>query len=171
MIALLLVGFVLVATGVIARRVAGVRQQREITGPAAATRRVGCGSREARGSDPRCVERARLQPIAEQRLNMRIPKPDRRCYSTVRQKSRAHRMIRSSRIGLAHAALALFAIAIIVQAANVQLVQSKRWTNFAERQQTTERLFPRRAATSSTRAGVCSHRAAKPCDWRSRHVR
>lgn len=51
-------------------------------------------------------------------------------------------MIRSSRIGLAHAALALFAVAIIVQAANVQLVQSKTWTKNAARQQTTARELP-----------------------------
>src|SRR5690349_11166687 len=51
-------------------------------------------------------------------------------------------MIRSSRIGLAHLALALFAIAIIVQAANVQLGQRKQWERSAERQQTTEREIP-----------------------------
>ena len=49
-------------------------------------------------------------------------------------------MIRSSRIGLAHAALALFAVAILAQAARVQLVQGKGWRAQAERQQTTDKL-------------------------------
>jgi cell division protein FtsI (penicillin-binding protein 3) len=51
-------------------------------------------------------------------------------------------MIRSSRIGLAHSALALFALAILVQAARVQLVQGKGWRAQAERQQTSDKVVP-----------------------------
>ena len=51
-------------------------------------------------------------------------------------------MIRSSRIGLAHATLALFAVAILVKAANVQLVNGRSWRARAERQQTTDRVVP-----------------------------
>ena len=51
-------------------------------------------------------------------------------------------MIRSSRIGLAHSALALFAVAILVQAARVQLVQGSGWRAQAERQQTTDKVVP-----------------------------
>ncbi|HEY9228079.1 MAG TPA: penicillin-binding protein 2, partial [Gemmatimonadaceae bacterium] len=51
-------------------------------------------------------------------------------------------MIRSSRIGLAHATLAVFALAILFKAAHVQLVQGKDWRARAERQQTTERTVP-----------------------------
>ena len=53
-------------------------------------------------------------------------------------------MIRSSRIGLAHSVLALFAIAILVQAARVQLVQGRGWRAQAERQQTTDKVVPAR---------------------------
>jgi cell division protein FtsL len=75
-IALVLVGFVLTATGVIARRVLGVaaesnirrlRQRRD--GLEADRLRLESVIREA-------SSRARLQPIAEQRLNMHIPSPD-----------------------------------------------------------------------------------------------
>jgi cell division protein FtsI (penicillin-binding protein 3) len=51
-------------------------------------------------------------------------------------------MIRSSRIGLAHSVLALFAVAILVQAARVQLVQGRGWRAQAERQQTTDKVVP-----------------------------
>lgn len=51
-------------------------------------------------------------------------------------------MIRSSRIGLAHAALALFAVAILIQSARVQLVQGKAWAARATRQQTNQREIP-----------------------------
>ena len=51
-------------------------------------------------------------------------------------------MIRSSRIGLAHATLAVFAVAILVKAANVQLVHGRSWRARAERQQTTDRVVP-----------------------------
>ena len=51
-------------------------------------------------------------------------------------------MIRSKRIGLAHAVLAAFAVAILVKAADVQLVQGTRWRARAARQQTAERVVP-----------------------------
>jgi cell division protein FtsI (penicillin-binding protein 3) len=51
-------------------------------------------------------------------------------------------MIRSKRIGLAHATLAIFALAILIQSARVQLAQGKAWRARAERQQTTERTVP-----------------------------
>ena len=51
-------------------------------------------------------------------------------------------MIRSRRIKLAHATLALFALAILVKAANVQLVHGKDWRARAQRQQTTTRAIP-----------------------------
>ena len=51
-------------------------------------------------------------------------------------------MIRSSRIGIAHAALAVFAVAILVKAANLQLVHGRVWRARAERQQTTDRVVP-----------------------------
>jgi cell division protein FtsI (penicillin-binding protein 3) len=51
-------------------------------------------------------------------------------------------MIRSRRIGLAHATLAVFALAILIQSARVQLAQGKAWRARAERQQSTERTVP-----------------------------
>lgn len=51
-------------------------------------------------------------------------------------------MIRSKRIGLAHAVLAVFAVAILIKAAHVQLIQGTRWRARAERQQTSERVVP-----------------------------
>jgi len=51
-------------------------------------------------------------------------------------------MTRPSRVGLVHVALALFAIAIAVKAARIQLGQRARWAARAERQQSTERVLP-----------------------------
>ena len=51
-------------------------------------------------------------------------------------------MTRPSRVGLVHVTLALFAIAIVVKAAHVQLGQRARWVARAERQQSTERVVP-----------------------------
>jgi cell division protein FtsI (penicillin-binding protein 3) len=51
-------------------------------------------------------------------------------------------VIRSRRIGLAHAALAVFAIAIIVKSARLQLVQGSAWLAKAERQQMAEKKVP-----------------------------
>ena len=82
LIALALVGFVSVATGVIARRVYGVREQRDI--------RKLQKSRDALIADRIRLEglirdassRSHLQPIAERRLNMHIPKADQQVYLT-----------------------------------------------------------------------------------------
>ena len=76
LIAAVLVGFVVVATGVIARRVYGVGQQDKIralrgTQTALASERVRLDAAIRDASS-----RARLQPIAEQRLNMHMPRPD-----------------------------------------------------------------------------------------------
>ena len=78
--ALVLVGFVLVTTGVIARRVWGVRQagdirtlQRRRDALIAERIRLEQSIRDA-------SSRARLQPIAEQRLNMHIPKPEQQIF-------------------------------------------------------------------------------------------
>ena len=51
-------------------------------------------------------------------------------------------MIRSRRIGLAHATLAVFALAILVQAAQVQLIHGHDWRMRAERQQVVEKNVP-----------------------------
>jgi cell division protein FtsI (penicillin-binding protein 3) len=51
-------------------------------------------------------------------------------------------MIHSRRIGFAHSALAIFAVAILVRAARVQLIQGGAWRVRAERQQTREREVP-----------------------------
>jgi cell division protein FtsL len=76
LIALALIGFVSVATGVLARRVYGVREQGEIrrlqhVRDALITERI-----RLEGVIRNASSRARLQPIAEQRLNMHIPKAD-----------------------------------------------------------------------------------------------
>jgi cell division protein FtsL len=75
-IALVLVGFVLMATGVIARRVLGVAANGGIR--RLRQRRDGLEAERIRleGVIREASSRARLQPIAEQRLNMHIPSPD-----------------------------------------------------------------------------------------------
>jgi len=80
LIAALLIGFVLVTTGVIARRVYGVGQQDKIrtlqrTRSALEAERIRLEEAIRDASS-----RARLQPIAEQRLNMHIPKPDQQAF-------------------------------------------------------------------------------------------
>ena len=76
LIALVLVGFVLVTTGVIARRVTGVRQQREIRDLVRKREALSAERIKLEEAIRDASSRARLQPIAEQRLNMRIPRPD-----------------------------------------------------------------------------------------------
>ena len=76
LIAAVLIGFVLVTTGVIARRVYGVGQQDKIrvlqrTRLDLETERVRLDAAIRAASS-----RTRLQPIAEQRLNMHMPRPD-----------------------------------------------------------------------------------------------
>ena len=76
LIALLLVGFVLVTTFVIARRVNGVRQQREIRDLQRKRDALDGERIRLEGAIRDASSRERLQPIAEQRLNMHIPKPE-----------------------------------------------------------------------------------------------
>lgn len=75
-IALVLIGFVLVATGVIARRALGVRQQTEIRKLRLRQDSLKSERLRLEGVIREGSSRARLQPIAEQRLNMHIPTPD-----------------------------------------------------------------------------------------------
>jgi cell division protein FtsL len=78
--ALVLVGFVLVTTGVIARRVIGVRRAGEIR-TLQRKRDALVGERiRLEGAIRDVSSRARLQPLAEQRLNMRIPKPEQQIF-------------------------------------------------------------------------------------------
>lgn len=72
LIALLLVGFVLVTTGVIARRVEGLQQQREIRDLQRRHDALDAERIRLESSIRDASSRARLQPIAEQRLNMHI---------------------------------------------------------------------------------------------------
>jgi len=51
-------------------------------------------------------------------------------------------MTRPSRVGLVHMALAVFALAIVVKSARIQLGQRARWAARAERQQSSERVLP-----------------------------
>jgi cell division protein FtsL len=75
-VAIVLVGFVLVTTGVIARRVYGVGQQRNIR--QLTQRRDALEAERIRleAAIRDASSRQRLQPIAEQRLNMHIATPD-----------------------------------------------------------------------------------------------
>src|ERR1700742_1812809 len=76
LIAVVLVGFVLVASGVIARRVLGVQWQTEIR--KLQEKRTALDAERVRleGAIRDASSRARLQPIAEQKLNMHIPTAD-----------------------------------------------------------------------------------------------
>ena len=82
LIALALVGFVFVATGVIARRVYGVREQRDIRKLQKARDVLIAERIRLEGVIRDASSRAHLQPIAEQRLNMHIPKPDQQVILT-----------------------------------------------------------------------------------------
>jgi cell division protein FtsL len=75
-VALVLLGFVLVATGVIARRTYGIDQARKIRD--LDRRRAALEAERLRlESQIRdASSRARLGPIAEQRLDMHVPTPD-----------------------------------------------------------------------------------------------
>jgi len=73
---MVLVGFVLVATGVIARRVVGVQQQQAIRELQRKRDALIADRIKLEGAIRDGSSRARLQPIAEQRLNMHIPKAE-----------------------------------------------------------------------------------------------
>src|SRR4051812_43688354 len=75
-IAAALVGFVLVTSGVIARRVLGVKQQTEIRKLQERRTALEAARIRLEGEIRDASSRARLQPIAEQRLNMHIPTAD-----------------------------------------------------------------------------------------------
>ena len=75
-IALVLVGFVLTATGVIARRVLGVAAESNIRRLRQRRDALEADRIRLEGVIREASSRARLQPIAEQRLNMHIPSPD-----------------------------------------------------------------------------------------------
>jgi len=75
-IAMVLVGFVLVTTGVIARRVFGVRQQQDIRKLQQKRNALEADRVRLETAIRDASSRAHLQPIAEQRLNMHIPTPD-----------------------------------------------------------------------------------------------
>ena len=80
--ALLLLGFVLIASGVVLRRTYGIRAAREIQ--AMETRHSGLVAERSRlESEIRLASsRARLQPIAEQRLRMQVPLESQVVYLT-----------------------------------------------------------------------------------------
>ena len=75
LIALVLVGFVLVATGVIARRVLGVAAEPRFAACVSGEDALEAERIRLEGVIRDASSRARLQPIAEQRLNMHIPTP------------------------------------------------------------------------------------------------
>jgi cell division protein FtsL len=76
LIALILVGFVIVTTGVIARRVRGVNEQRRILELERKREALDAERAKLESAIRDASSRAHLQPIAEQRLNMHIPKPE-----------------------------------------------------------------------------------------------
>lgn len=80
LIAIVLVGFVLVATGVIARRVWGVRQQRDIRKLQQHRDALEADRIHLEGAIRDASSRARLEPIAEQRLNMHIATPEQQVF-------------------------------------------------------------------------------------------
>lgn len=80
LIAAILIGFVLVTTGVIARRVYGVDQQNKIRDLHRTRDSLDAERIRLEGAIREASGRARLQPIAEQRLNMHIPKPDQQVF-------------------------------------------------------------------------------------------
>ncbi len=79
-IALVLVGFVLVTTGVIWRRVLGVKQQVELRDLQRTRDAIVADRIRLEGQIRDASSRARLQPIAEQQLHMHIPKPEQQVF-------------------------------------------------------------------------------------------
>jgi cell division protein FtsL len=80
--ALVLLAFVAIASGVVLRRTAGIRAARELQ--AMETRRSSLvADRRRLESEIRLASsRAKLQPIAESRLRMRVPTEDQVVYLT-----------------------------------------------------------------------------------------
>ena len=75
-VALALFGFVLVATGVIARRTYGIDQARALRELDRKRQALEAERVKLDGEIRDASSRARLAPIAEQRLNMHVPSPD-----------------------------------------------------------------------------------------------
>lgn len=75
-IALALFGFVLVATGVIARRTYGIGQARALRDLQRRREALDAERVKLESEIREASSRARLAPIAEQRLNMHVPSPD-----------------------------------------------------------------------------------------------
>ena len=75
-VALALFGFVLVATGVIARRTYGIDQARAMRDLDRRRQALEAERVKLDGEIRDASSRARLAPIAEQRLNMHVPSPD-----------------------------------------------------------------------------------------------
>lgn len=75
-VALALFGFVLVATGVIARRTYGIDQARSLRELERRRQALEAERVKLDGEIRDASSRARLAPIAEQRLNMHVPSPD-----------------------------------------------------------------------------------------------
>lgn len=75
-VALALLGFVLVATGVIARRTYGIDQARTLRELDRRRQALEAERVKLDGEIREASSRARLAPIAEQRLNMHVPSPD-----------------------------------------------------------------------------------------------
>ena len=80
--ALVLLGFVLIASGVVLRRTYGIAGARELQ--ALETRRSGLVAERLRleADIRKAGSRATLQPIAEQRLQMHVPTEDQVVYLT-----------------------------------------------------------------------------------------
>ena len=76
LVALLLLGFVLVATGVIARRTYGIAQARVLRDLAGQRQALEAERVRLEGAIREASSRARLAPIAEQRLQMHVPSPE-----------------------------------------------------------------------------------------------
>jgi cell division protein FtsL len=75
-VALALFGFVLVATGVIARRTYGIDQARALRELDRRRQSLEAERVKLAGEIRDASSRARLAPIAEQRLNMHVASPD-----------------------------------------------------------------------------------------------
>ena len=75
-VAVLLLGFVLVATGVIARRTYGIAQARNLRDLAGRRQALEAERVKLEGAIREASGRARLAPIAEQRLQMHVPSPE-----------------------------------------------------------------------------------------------
>lgn len=80
--ALILLGFVLIASGIVMRRTYGIARARELA--ALETRRSGLLAERLRLESEirKAASRATLQPIAEQRLQMHLPSEDQVVYLT-----------------------------------------------------------------------------------------